>query len=303
MKKSSLKLIGCALALCLLLAACGGEKFATVNGQEISKKEYDGQMDLLKNMLAARAQLSNTVKQQLIQQAVIKQDLEKNNVKVTEEDKKADYDELIKNYGGVEQYQAALQVLNVSDDQMRGLLLHDTEARVHKKMFNDKNQPAQADLEKYFNDNKDKLIKVDSSHILVKTEEEAKKVKERLANGEKFETLAKELSKDSTGKNGGSLGSQKPSTFVPEFAEAIKKLGEGQVSDPVKTQFGWHIIRVNKKNDSLDSVKSEVIAAVNEAKYQEYVQKLVAAADVKIAGQEESSKAESSQAKSEESSK
>ncbi len=302
MKSKFMKFLGCALALCLLLSGCGGKKYATVNGEEITMDEYNTQMDLLKNMLAARAQLSNTVSQQLIQQAVIKQDLKKNNVKVTEEEKNVDYEELIKNYGGAQQYQQALQFLGVTDEQMRSLLVHDTEARLHKKMFNEKNEPAQADLEKYFNDNKDKLIQVDCSHILVASEEEAKKVKERLAAGEKFEDLAKELSKDSTGKDGGALGSKSPSTFVPEFGEALLKLAEGQISDPVKTQFGWHIIKVNKKLDSLDKVKDQVVSAVNEEKYKEYLDNLIKSADVKIAGQEESSKAQESSTGAQESS-
>ena len=302
MKNKIMKLLGCGLALCLLLSGCGGKKYATVNGEDITMDEYKTQMDLLKSMLAARAQLANTVSQQLIQQTVIKQDLKKNNVNVTNEEKNVDYEELVKNYGGAQQYQQALQFLDITDEQMRSLLVHDTEARLHRKMFNEKNVPAQADLEKYFNDNKDKLIQVDCSHILVKTEEEAKKIKERLAAGEKFEDLAKELSKDDTGKNGGALGTKSPSTFVPEFGQALLKLAEGEISEPVKTQFGWHIIKVNKKLDTLEKVKDQVIAAVNEQKYKEYLDKLVQGADVKFAGQEESSKAQESSKEAQESS-
>lgn len=85
-------------------------------------------------------------------------------------------------------------------------------------------------------------------HILVEEETQAKAVVERLKKGEDFAKVAGELSKDpGSGKEGGDLGWFTKDRMVPEFAEAAFKLQKGQVSEPVKSQFGWHVIRLEDK--------------------------------------------------------
>jgi peptidyl-prolyl cis-trans isomerase C len=88
---------------------------------------------------------------------------------------------------------------------------------------------------------------VHARHILVPTEDEAKAILAQLKGGADFATLAKEKSKDPGAADGGDLGYFTKDQMVPEFAEAAFKLDKGQVSDPVKTQFGWHIIKVEDK--------------------------------------------------------
>ena len=85
-------------------------------------------------------------------------------------------------------------------------------------------------------------------HILVEDETQAKTVVERLKKGEDFAKVASELSKDpGSGKEGGDLGWFTKDRMVPEFAEAAFKLKKGEVSQPVKSQFGWHVIRLEDK--------------------------------------------------------
>jgi peptidyl-prolyl cis-trans isomerase C len=89
---------------------------------------------------------------------------------------------------------------------------------------------------------------VHARHILVEDEAQAKAAAERLKKGEDFAKLAAELSKDpGSGKEGGDLGWFTKDRMVPEFAEAAFKLGKGEVSEPVKSQFGWHIIKLEDK--------------------------------------------------------
>jgi peptidyl-prolyl cis-trans isomerase C len=85
--------------------------------------------------------------------------------------------------------------------------------------------------------------KVHCSHILVKTETEAKNVKARLDKGEKFGTIAQQVSLCPSGKKGGNLGSFTRGKMVKEFEKAAFELEKGQVSAPVKTKFGYHIIK------------------------------------------------------------
>ncbi|MCO5090110.1 peptidylprolyl isomerase [Bosea sp. (in: a-proteobacteria)] len=89
---------------------------------------------------------------------------------------------------------------------------------------------------------------VHARHILIEDEAQAKAAAERLKKGEDFAKLAAELSKDpGSGKEGGDLGWFTKDRMVPEFAEAAFKLNKGEVSEPVKSQFGWHIIKLEDK--------------------------------------------------------
>jgi foldase protein PrsA len=85
--------------------------------------------------------------------------------------------------------------------------------------------------------------KIHCAHILVKTETEAKNIKARLDKGEKFGALAKNVSQCPSAKNGGDLGTFTKGKMVKEFEKAAFALEKGQTSEPVKTQFGYHIIK------------------------------------------------------------
>ncbi len=85
--------------------------------------------------------------------------------------------------------------------------------------------------------------KVHCAHILVKTETEAKAAKARLDKGEKFGAVAQQVSLCPSGKKGGDLGTFTRGKMVKEFEKAAFALEKGQVSCPVKTQFGYHIIK------------------------------------------------------------
>lgn len=89
-------------------------------------------------------------------------------------------------------------------------------------------------------------------HILVDSEDEAKKLIAQIKGGAKFEEIAKKSSKDpGSGANGGDLDWASPNNFVPEFSNAMVKLSKGQMTDtPVKSQFGWHIIRLDDLRDA-----------------------------------------------------
>ena len=103
---------------------------------------------------------------------------------------------------------------------------------------------------------------VHARHILVATEDEAKAIEDQLKKGADFAQLAKEKSKDPGAADGGDLGYFTKDQMVPEFAEVAFKLDKGQISDPVHTQFGWHIIKVEDKRTkptpTFDEVKGQL---------------------------------------------
>ena len=125
------------------------------------------------------------------------------------------------------------------------------------------------------------------SHILVATEKEAKNAKNRLNKGEKFAKLAKELSKDEGSKaNGGELGYIVPGQLVPEFEEKAMAMKVNDISAPVKTQFGWHIITVLDKRPAQIPTKEEAVASIKNKLSREAIEKhfaeLSSKADIKI---------------------
>jgi peptidyl-prolyl cis-trans isomerase C len=146
----------------------------------------------------------------------------------------------------------------------------------------------EADAKKIF-DEKIKEVKpeqeIHARHILVATEAEAKEIAERLKKGEDFAVLAKEKSKD-TGAEGGDLGFFTRGQMLKPFEEAAFALDVGEISEPVQTQFGWHIIKVEEKRDqplpTFDQVKEAIMSQLVQAKAQEVVTGLRDSAAIEV---------------------
>jgi len=123
-----------------------------------------------------------------------------------------------------------------------------------------------------------------ASHILVATEEEINAAKARIDAGEDFAAVATEISTDTSGPGGGSLGWFGKGMMVPEFENAVIALEPGQVSEPVQTQFGWHLVKLNetreKEQPSLDELRGEIVAKLEEQAIQAALAELESAASV-----------------------
>jgi peptidyl-prolyl cis-trans isomerase C len=123
-------------------------------------------------------------------------------------------------------------------------------------------------------------------HILVEKEDQAKAILASLKKGGKFEDIAKKQSKDpGSGANGGDLDWAAPDSYVPEFSQALAKLNKGQTTDaPVKTQFGWHIIRLDDVRTpqlpAFDQVKPQLQQQMAQQKLGKYQEELRAKAKV-----------------------
>ena len=119
---------------------------------------------------------------------------------------------------------------------------------------------------------------VRARHVLVESEDEAKALLEQLKNGADFATLAKEKSKDPGAAEGGDLGYFTKDQMVPEFADVAFKMYPGQLSNPVKTQFGWHVIKVEdrrtKQPPEFDKVKDQIEAFLARKAQTDFISKL-----------------------------
>jgi peptidyl-prolyl cis-trans isomerase C len=125
---------------------------------------------------------------------------------------------------------------------------------------------------------------VRARHILVEGEDEAKAILEQLKSGADFATLAKEKSKDPGAAEGGDLGYFTKDQMVPEFADVAFKMYPGQLSNPVKTQFGWHVIKVEdrrtKQPPEFDKVKDQIEAYLARKSQTDFITKLRQSAKV-----------------------
>jgi len=149
------------------------------------------------------------------------------------------------------------------------------------------------DMVKYYEENKQKFMKpeqIQASHILVKTEEVGKEALDKLNSGEKFEEVAKEVSECPSKDQGGNLGLFGRGQMVPEFEEVAFKLKIDEVSELVKTQFGFHIIKLTDKKDkvisSFEEIKQNIkyeLYSIKQAQiYQDEISKLKNKYDVEI---------------------
>jgi peptidyl-prolyl cis-trans isomerase C len=136
----------------------------------------------------------------------------------------------------------------------------------------------QAEYDKFAAANNGKEYK--ASHILVEKEDEAKAIIASIKKGSKFEDIAKKKSKDpGSGARGGDLDWANPSSYVSEFTEALVKLNKGQMTDkPVKSQFGWHIIRLDDVRQAqlpkLDEVKPQIAQQLQQQKLAKFQEEL-----------------------------
>jgi len=130
----------------------------------------------------------------------------------------------------------------------------------------------------------DAQLEYNAAHILVETEEEALALIAQLEGGADFAELAQEFSTGPSGPNGGALGWFGAGRMVPEFEAAVMTLEVGDVSAPVQTQFGWHVVTLNETRElaapSLDEVREELSNGLREAAVQEAMTALTEGAEV-----------------------
>ncbi len=129
-----------------------------------------------------------------------------------------------------------------------------------------------------------------ASHILVETEEEAKTIIEELSKGADFAAKAREKSTGPSGPGGGSLGWFGKGMMVPSFEAAVIAMEPGQISEPVQTQFGWHVITLNEVRDveapTLEDSRGELETQIRQTRAQASIEETTAAADVDRSGSE-----------------
>lgn len=132
--------------------------------------------------------------------------------------------------------------------------------------------------------NVEPTMEYNASHILVETEDEAKALVKELEGGANFADLAKEKSTGPSGPNGGELGWFGPGMMVKPFEDAVMALNVGEISPPVQTQFGWHVLILNDSREkgapALEDVSAELVEELQQKAIEEIVTDLSEKADI-----------------------
>jgi peptidyl-prolyl cis-trans isomerase C len=154
-------------------------------------------------------------------------------------------------------------------------------ARTMVNRFVQENAPSEAELRAEYEANLSEFATTElkARHILLESEEEANAVIQELESGADFAALAQEHSTGPTGPDGGDLGWFNPNSMVAPFAEAARELEVGTFStEPVQTQFGWHVILLEDRRDDqppgLDAVRTDIANRVNQQKLEAYMESL-----------------------------
>ena len=265
MKKAMLALAATSV---IALSACGtssSDKIVTSKAGDITKEEFYDQM----KTQAGKQVLNNMV----MEKVLIK------NYKVEDKEVDKKFDEMKKQYG--DQFDTLLKQQGIKEETIKtGVRAQLAQEKAIEKTITDK------ELKENYKP------EIKASHILVKDEATAKKVKEELGQGKSFEELAKQYSEDTGSKEkGGDLGYFTAGKMVKEFEDAAYKLKKDEVSEPVKSQFGYHIIKVTdikEPEKSFEQSKADIKKEIVQKKAQDgafmndLMMKEIKKADVKV---------------------
>lgn len=222
---------------------------ATVNGTKITKEQlYDKLVELG----------GESTLQSMITEELINQEAEKAKVTVTEADIDAEIEDLKAQFGGEAAFNAALSQSSMTLEDLRESMPMQVKIR---KILEPQVTVTDDEIKEYYDTNKASFSEeeqVRASHILVETKEEADAIVKQLKEGADFAELAKEKSADTGSKeNGGDLDFFKRGDMVTEFSDAAFSMKVGEVSDPVKSDYGYHIIKVTDHKDAKDYTLEE----------------------------------------------
>jgi len=243
-------IVALVITVFMTLVGCANQNnVAKVNGKPITKKEFEQRKKLMWLLYGVRienAEQENQVLAEMIDEAVLVQAADKENIQI-DEARKTELINDVKEYLTTQRFKSEEELNNAL--QAENLTMAELEETLAKQVKIESLYKSK--IEKVVLTEEDKSYydeQIRARHILVDTEEEARELLEKIKAGEDFAELAKNYSKDpGSAENGGDLGFFGRVMMVEPFEEAAFALEPGQVSEPIKTDFGYHIIKVEEK--------------------------------------------------------
>lgn len=319
-KKITALLVGIMMVTSLVLTGCnGGEKALTkedsvaiVNDGMVSKADFDAYINFQKKGAEASGQvtadmwgedsgrgksLEDELKEGtldfMITQEIVLQNAKKEGIVADEKTIEEEFDKIKKGFETEEKYNEYLTTMGIDSNYIKKLISDRTliSGYLDKVIV-----VSEEEIKAYYNENKETIDAIRASHILIAPEKDAEgkisdaadakaktkaeEILKKVKAGENFEALAQENSTCSSASQGGDLGYFGKAQMVEEFTKAAFALEVGQVSELVKTEFGYHIIKLTDKKLDLESNKAEIEDALKGEKFNAKVEELKKSAKI-----------------------
>lgn len=265
---------------------------AEVDGEAISIEEFNADYNVFKNLYKKQLgedaleqvgqdgktlgeSLKDSILEKLIMEKLVAKETEEMKITVTDEEVQEQLTSYITSMGGQEAFNEFLKSNEITEEFFKANMNKELLVDKHKVEFSKGITITDAEAEEYFNNNKENLVILKASHILVATEEEGKAILDRLAKGEDFATVATLESLDSvSAAQGGELGYFAKGNWVAEFDDAAFALEEGETSGLVKTDVGYQIIKIQERKDTYDELKEKIFQDLKEQRYVASIQEI-----------------------------
>ncbi len=262
------------------------EDYKKYYGEDIFNKNTEQGKEAMK-------QIQPKIIDMLVNEKIVNKLIKDKKIEVTDKEIQAEVDKLKKQLGGDDKFKAQLEKEKMTEQTLKEQIKKQLENQKLSQDFEKNFQPTDQEIKDQFNKDKKNYTQYNADHILFSGKDKkgkelpqaelkkkldlANKTYEEVKDGKNFNEVAKAKSEDpSAAQNSGKLGDFLSSTMVAEFSDALSKMKVGEVSKPVKTEFGYHIIKLNNKVEDLDKMtdanKQNVTQAIKNKLVQDKVQ-------------------------------
>ena len=298
--KMKFRLLAVLGAAAIAFAACGDSDIAepaaaTVNGKkitveqvqrELAKFEDTGQFEQLtaeQDADEVRRQFQQGYLSQIVRRNVLRPLAEERGLEVSQSEVDESLEAIKADFPSEEEFETALDQQGLTADQLPELVRDQLIEEALREDIQSEVEPSDDDLQSFYDENLDRYRQTKASHILVKKKGQADNLASQLQGAKAnqvdklFAQQAKKVSEDpGSGENGGDLGYFAVGEFVPEFEQAAAELDIGEISDPVKTEFGFHVIRVtDRRLQAFEDVRDQIAQELSGSEAEDAFQKLV----------------------------
>lgn len=231
---------------------------------------------------------------QLIRRAIFTPEAQERGIEVTDEEVQDQLDDIRSEFPTPNAFEEALREQGLTLDQLIELIGDRTLEEELRAAITADLSPTETEIEAHYEDNILQFTETEAQHILVDRRELAADISEQLQAASRsevaglFRDLARQHSTDKSNKaKAGKLGFNSPGAFVPEFEAGANELEIGEISDPIETEFGWHVVRVTDRRrlpleDVRDQIQIQLSGEAEDAAWESWVKSVYVAADVEV---------------------